>query len=71
MKAKILVLVTSLLSLLASLHLHYVAGYVIDEYNLSGTSYYGGEVGLLLSWLRLLLLAVCVIASLRSLFKKT
>lgn len=70
MKAKILVLVTSLLSLLASLHLHYVAGYVIDEYNLSGTSYYGGEVGLLMSWLRLLLLAVCVLASLFSIFKK-
>lgn len=71
MIAKILVLISSLLSLLASVHLHYVAGYVIDEYNLSGASYYGGEAGLLLSWLRLLLLAFCVVASLISILKKT
>lgn len=71
MKVKLLILITSFLSLLVSLHLHYVAGYVIDEYNLSGASYYGGELGLLLSWLRLLLLAVCTVASLISILKKT
>lgn len=70
MKGKILIFITSLISLLVSLHLHHVAGYVIDDYNLSGTSYYGGEVGLLLSWLRLLLLAVCVAASLVPILKK-
>ena len=67
---KVLILITSFLSLFSSLYLHYVAGYVIDEYNLSGVSYYGGEIGILLSWLRLLLLAVCVAASLISIFKK-
>lgn len=67
----VLMLITSFLGLLISLYLQYVAGYVIDEYNLSGTSYYGGEVGLLLSWLRLLVLAVCVVASLISILKKT
>lgn len=67
----VLMLITSFLGLLISLYLQYVAGYVIDEYNLSGTSYYGGEVGLLLSWLRLLVLAVCVVASLITILKKT
>ena len=67
----VLMLITSFLGLLISLYLQYVAGYVIDEYNLSGSGYYGGEVGLLFSWLRLLVLAVCVVASLISILKRT
>ena len=61
--SQLLILLTSLFSLAISLYLTYISGYVIDENNLSGASYYGGEMGLLLNWLRLGLLLICVVAA--------
>lgn len=67
---KVIIFLSSLAGFVISLYLQYISGYVIDEHNLSGASYYGGELGLAVSWLRLLVLLVCAAVSGAMLLKK-
>jgi hypothetical protein len=66
----ILVFIFSAVSLLISLKLFWNMGVFVDEYNLSPAIVNGGEVWLLMDWLRLLLLFLLSLISGINIFVK-
>ena len=67
---RVILLLLCLASLLISLHLFYQQAIVTDEQSLSAAQLYGGQLQLLLAWLRLFLLAGATVLSCVICFRK-
>lgn len=63
-------LICCLLSLLISMYIFYHQGIAADELNLGTAQLFGGETGLITSWLRMLLLLLANILSLINLLSE-
>lgn len=65
-----IIFISGFVSLIISLILFYRQGIFCDEYNLSPSAVYSGELYNILDWLRLALLAIVIIVSLVNIIRE-